>query len=96
MAKEALAREQFNWDESLTHGEKHPDLQNEHLCSGGGGKSILDIQREESLQAKRRATQQAAMEAEMAAAAAAAPHHAPSSWGKSVLRPNAPSGKYSA
>lgn len=60
--------------------------------AGSSGKSILDIQREESFQAKRRAAQEAAQEAERAAAAASAPSHSASSWGKTVLRPSAPAG----
>ena len=52
----------------------------------------MDIQREESLQAKRRAAQEAAVEADRAAAAASASTQAAGGWGKSVLRPSAPAG----
>ena len=61
--------------------------------AGSGGKSIVDIQKEESVQAKRRAAQEAVLEAERTAALTAARSQGSGGWGKSVFRPNAPSGK---
>jgi hypothetical protein len=64
--------------------EKNSD----HPCPGigSGRKSILDIQREEAAQGKRREEQEASQAAAHAAAVASAPSQGPSSWGKTVLR----------